>query len=489
MDKNLKFSDINLNAYHALEGFENEQSIRYSRLLSDVMKSYDNNKSLDNMVASKIKNIKKSDVLLGAYEFLKYDWLETIHYYSTIKDKNLAIIDGTTRYFGQAFDVLETRPILEWFYSLNNEHGSLQLNFKKPEAILIKLFIRGKTCDDICRASYVANDFTYFFNSLETLSKNLSDFDYWIEDDRGKKNWNAVKIYLMRTKKSIYGKYIAFEIQLITPEMLVIKNQSTNHVNYERMRLARDYNVMDLYKSLDKNFDEMCNRLKLNDYMCDLMDIVLNLGNFVEMKGQFITRKFDEIHEFSMEHKESSIFLDKLEEGSLIFGSYQKIPETKFQIINGKMICVGSCNHYLTKQRIKIIQLQIKIKFIGYEITIQYSPSADCGWAGVHKGQTVAFSNGHDIWIRNKIYNISDETPQVYFNNNIPYINKQEFIHELVIKMKNGQTSYEIDGKEILNNISLQGAEILEQGFFHFGFCCWSEKPVTTILNMEISNL
>ena len=489
MSTELSFGDINLNAYHSIGGFVNEQSIRYTRLLNRVMKFYDNIPSLNKMNKDKIKNIKKNDILLGAYEFLKYNWLDTIHRYSPVKEKNIAMIDGTDRYFGQAFDVLKTRPILEWLYSLNNEHGSLQLSFKKPEAILIKLFIRGKTCDDICRASYISNDFTHLFNSLDNLSKNLSDFDYWIEDDRGKTNWNAVKIYLMRTNKSIYGKYIAFELQLITPEMLIIKNQSTNHVNYERMRLARDASVLDLYNSLNINFDEMCSRLKLNDEMCDLMDIVLNLGNFVEMKGQFVSKDSYETHEISMKHSESSLILDPLEEGSLIFGSYQKIPETKFQIINGKMICIGSCNHYLTKQRINMEALTIKVTFIGNDITLQYSPSPYCGWVGKHQGQTVGFSKGHDIWIRNKIYTITDDNPQVYFNNNIPYLDKDKYIHEMIVTIRNGETSYTIDGKEILNCISLQGAEILEQGFFHLGFCCWSEKPVTTILNVEITKL
>ena len=489
MSRDISFSDINLNAYHALEGFTNEQSIIYTRLLNKVMKVYDNIPSLNKMNKDKVKNIKKNEKLLGAEEFLKYNWLDTIHNYSPMKEKNKAIIDGTSRYFGQAFDVLETRPILEWLYSLNNEHGSLQLNFKKPEAILIKLFIRGKTCDDICRASYISRDFTHLFNSLDNLSKKIPDFDYWIEDDRGKTNWNAVKIYLMRTKKSIYGKYIAFELQLITPEMLIIKNQSTNHVNYERMRLARDANVLNLYKSLNINFDTMCSRLKLNSEMCDLMDIVLNLGNFVDMKGQFISKELYETHEISMKHEECSLILDPLEEGSLIFGSYQKIPETKFQIVNGKMICVGSCNHYLTKQRIKLEPLKIKINFIGNDIKLQFSPSPDCGWVGKHKGQTVGFSKGHDIWIRNKIYNITDDTPQVYYNNNIHYLDTDKYIHEMIVTIHNGEACYKIDGKEILNRISLQGAEVLDQGFFHFGFCCWSEKPVTTILNMEITKL
>ena len=130
MSTELSFGDINLNAYHSIGGFVNEQSIRYTRLLNRVMKFYDNIPSLNKMNKDKVKNIKKNDILLGAYEFLKYNWLDTIHRYSPVKEKNIAMIDGTDRYFGQAFDVLKTRPILEWLYSFNNEHGSLQLSFK-----------------------------------------------------------------------------------------------------------------------------------------------------------------------------------------------------------------------------------------------------------------------------------------------------------------------------------------------------------------------
>ena len=60
------------------------------------------------------------------------------------------------------------------------------LHYKKPEATLIKLFIRGK-CDDICRASYISDDFTFLFKSLDELYNKLDNFDYWIEDDRNKK--------------------------------------------------------------------------------------------------------------------------------------------------------------------------------------------------------------------------------------------------------------------------------------------------------------
>ena len=488
-EKDLAFKDINLAAYHALGGYENEQSVQYTRFLKNVMETYDDITSLNSLDKSKVKNIKKSDILVGAREFLKYNWLDYVSRYSTNKDKNIAIIDGTNHYFGQLFSVLEFRPILNWLYSLNDEHGSLQLNFKKAEAILIKLFIRGKTLDDVCRGSYISHDFTHLFKKLDYLSKTLDYFDYWIEDDRGKKNWNAIKIYLIRTKKSLYGKYMAFELQLITPEMFIIKNQSTNHVNYERMRLARDENVLNLYKELNMDFDEMCSRLKLNNNMCELMDTVINLGNFIETKGQFANDEYYDIHEFSMKHKECSLFIDGLENGSLIIGSYQCNPESKFQIINKKMICVGSCNHYLTKQKIKLSNMSIKIKFIGDDITVQYSPSPDCGWVGKHKGQTVGFSAGNTIWIRNQIYNISPTCPQVYFTNNLPYLDHDEYIHELEIIFTDNTTSYKIDGKSILDNISLKGADIIEQGYFHFGFCCWSEKPINAIVNMEIEEL
>lgn len=491
LEKDLIFDDIKMTAYHGISGFENSQNIQYTRLLKMMMKKYSLNKSLDKMNINKIKDITKSDILLGSYEFLKYNWLDTIHTYSPNKDKNTAIIDGTDRFFGQIFTILETEPILNWLYTLNNDHGSLQLSFKKPEAILTKIFIRGKTCDDICRASYISNDFTYLFNSLDKLTNELDNFDYWIEDDRNNSSWNAVKIYLMRTKKEIYGKYIAFELQLITPEMLIIKNQSTNHVNYERIRLSRDPKILDLYKYLNINFDNMCDRLKINDEMCNLIEMVLNLGNFLEIKGDFVNDESIEFNEFKINHDDSTIFLDPLEDDMLIFGSYQKTPETKFQIINQKMICVGSCNHYLTKQRINIEPLKIKIKFIGTDISLQYSPFSNCGWSGIQKGQTVCFSSGNTIWIRNKIYDISTENPQVYYNNNISYIHDGDNnnTHELIVIMDNENTSYEIDGKIILKNISLHGAEILDKGVFHLGFCCWSEKPVSTILNVEIIKL
>lgn len=489
-NEKLEFKDINLNAYHAVSGFENEQSIRYTRLLKYVMESYDNIESLNCLDKSKVKNVNKNEYLVGAREFLEHKWLETIHLYSTNKDKNGAgIIDGTDHFFGQLFDILEFRPILDWLYSLNNEYGSLQLNFKKAEAILIKLFIRGKTCDDICRGSYISKDFTYLFKQLDDLSKTLDYFDYWIEDDRGKTNWNAIKIYLVRTKKNLYGKFMAFELQLITPEMFIIKNQSTNHVNYERMRLARDDNVLKLYEELKLDFHVMCSRLKLNGTMCNLMDIVLNLGNFMEVKGQFINNNSHNNHAFSLKHKKSNVFLDELENDLLIIESYKRSPETKFQFLNGKMVCIGSCNHYLTKQRIKICPMIIKIKFIGEDIMIQYSPSADCGWGGKEKGQTVNFFGGNSLWIRNKIYTISETVPQVYFNNDIPYLDKNKYIHEMEIKLDKNVTNYKIDGKHILHKVRLEGAEILDQGFFHLGFCCWSEKPVTTIVNVEIEEL
>lgn len=488
MNNDLVFNDINMDAYNALCGYENISSVVYNRLLSDAMELYRNNKSLDNMDYTKVKDITKSDILVGAYEFLKYKWLENIESYSVLTDKNARIIDGTNRYFGQVLSTLNIPIIINWLYSLNNSHGSVQIGFKTPEAILIKLFIRGKTCDDICRASYISNDFTYFFESLKKLSMKLEHFDYWIEDDRSKTNWNAIKIYLMSTEKTIYGKTIAVELQLISPQMFIIKNQSTNHKSYERLRLARDLNVLDIYKSLDYDFNDMCNNLKLNDNMIELMETVLSLGNFIETPGKFVNDNSDNIHEIGTYHQNSSVFLDKLDNNLLIFGSYQKTPETKFQIVNKKLLCVGSCNHYLTKQRIKLCPLKIIIKFIGDSILLQLSPSKDCGWSKIHKGQTIAFNKNKQIWIRNKIF-----ADNIYFNKDIEYLINENVnanaTHELIIKINNNKTSYEIDGKSILSNISLDGAEIIDQGYFHFGLCCWDEDLLATILSIEITHL
>jgi len=486
MNKDLTFRDINMNAYRALCGFENVSSVVYNRLLSEAMELYKNNKSLDNMDYTKVKDMTKSDILVGAREFLKYKWLDSIESYSVLTNKNERIIDGTDRYFGQVLSILHVQKIIDWLYTLNDNHGSVQLGFKTPEAILIKLFIRGKTCDDICRASYISNDFTHFFDSLKHLSMTLKHFDYWIEDDRNKTNWNAIKIYLMSTENTLYGKTIAVELQLISPQMFIIKNQSTNHKSYERLRLARDSNVLDIYTSLDCNFDEMCNNLKLNDNMIELMETVLSLGNFIETPGTFVNDNYDKIHEIGTYHQNSSVFLDELDNNLLIFGSYQKHPETKFQIVNKKLLCVGSCNHYLTKQRIKLCPLKIIIKFIGDSILLQLSPSKDCGWSKIHKGQTIAFSKNKQIWIRNKIF-----TDAIYFNNDNEYLINENAnaTHELTLKINNNKTSYEIDGKSILSNISLDGAEIIDQGYFHFGLGCWDEKLLATILSIEISDL
>ena len=494
----LEFKNINLDRYHALEGFENQQSIKYDLFLNNAMEEFRKNDSLEKINKTKLKDIKygkkfqKKDVLLGAEEFLKYNWLESIHNYSPIKNKNLAILDGTSRFFGQLFSILEVDPIINWFYSLNsNNLGSLQLNFKKPEAILIKLFIRGKTCDDICRASYISNDFSYFFDSLNELENKLEDFDYWIEDDRDKTNWNSIKLYFMRTKKNIYGKTIAFELQLVTPNMFLSKNQSSNHINYERLRLARDENVLNLYEKLYLNFDEICNKLQLNKNMEKLMEIVLTLGNFNDIEGNCYNQNNSKYHEIYIIHKKNELFLDDLKDDKLIFGSYNKTPLTKFQIINKKMVCIGSCNHYLTKQRIKICPLNIKINFIGNNILIQYSPFKNCGWGEIkdRKGQTVSFSDGNIIWIRNKIYDISNDNPQVYFNNDLVYLDKSKLTHELKIIFNKDTADYYMDNNLILKNISLKGAEILNNGYFHFGFACWSEVALTTILDIQIDKL
>ena len=489
-DIDLCFNDINLTAYHGISGFDNIKNMRYTKMLEETLEEYKNNKTLNNMNVDKVKSIKKSDILVGAKEFIKHKWLDTIHKYSPVSDKKVAIIDGTDRYFGQMFTVLEYEPIINWLYTLNNSHGSLQLNYKKPEATLIKLFIRGKVCDDICRASYISDDFTFLFKSLDELYNRLDNFDYWIEDDRNKKNWNAVKIYLIRNKKTIYGKCIAFELQLITPKMLIIKTQSSSHIAYERMRLAREPNVLDLYKSLDDNFDDKCNKLKLNKEMSDLMDMVLYLGKFLEIKGKFINKETKHVHEFYLQHQESTVFLDPLIDNKVVIGSYQKTPSTKYQIVNGKMICVGSVNHYLTKQRIISDSILIKIKFIGSSIMIQYSPYKDCGWGGGKiMGQTVNFFDNCNIWIRNKIFTINKDTPQVYFNSKKPYLDNDRYLHELIVKMKDGKCNYNIDGKEILRDISLDGAEILDKGYFHLGFLSWSENVESTILDVKISEL
>lgn len=485
MNNELIFTDINMRAYSALCGYENHTSVVYNRLLSESLDLYRNNKSLDKMDNTKVKDIKKSTILVGSYEFLKYKWLDIIESYSVLTDRNKRIIDGTNRYFGQLLSILNVERIINWLYTLNNSHGSIQLGFKTPEAILIKLFIRGKTCDDICRASYISNDFTYFFDSLKKISEQLEHFDYWIEDDRNKTNWNAIKIYMMSTEKTIYGKTIAIELQLITPQMFIIKNQSTNHKSYERLRLARDLNVLNIYKSLGYNFNDMCDNLKLNNNMIELMETVLTLGNFIETPGRFIDDNSKPVHEVATYHKNSSLFFDELDDNLLIFGSYQKTPETKFQIVNKKLICVGSCNHYLTKQRIKMEPLKIIIKFIGDSITLQFSPNKECGWNDITntKGQTIAFIENRQIWIRNRIYH-----DEIYGTHDTKYLTHNN-THELIIKMENNATSCEIDGKSIFSNISLNGAEILDLGYFHFGLCCWSETPVATILSIEITPL
>lgn len=479
----LKFQDINLMAYNGISGFDNVKSINYNKLLEKVMSNYDKNSSLNNMDKNKVKNIKKSDILLGANEFLKYKWHETISEYSPDHHLCDSIIDGTDRFFGQLFTILETDFIINWFYQLNNNHGSIQLSFKKPESILVKLLIRGKTCDDLCRASYISNDFTHLFDSLQELSDREPYLDYWIEDDRGKTNWNAVKIYLYSNKKSIYGKYIGFELQLVTPEMYIVKSQSNNHINYERMRLARDSNVLDLYKKHNVDFNSMCKRFyKLSDTMKNLMDLVEKLGNFIEVKGQFLDNSSPKTHEILLKHKESSLFLDDLENDSLVFGSYQAEPKTKFQIINGKLLCIGSFNHYLSKQKIKLEPLTIKIDFIGDAIGLQYSPMKECGVMNITEGQTIYFVEKKKIWIRNKIYN-----ENVLYLDSTPFIHDDRLVHQLVVTVKDDVTSYVIDGKEIIENITLNGSGILEKNYFHLGFCCWDESLLTTILNVEIN--
>ena len=75
----LEFKNINLNRYHALEGFENQQSIKYDLFLNDAMEEFIKNDSLEKINKTKLKDVKygekfqKKDVLLGAEEFLKYN--------------------------------------------------------------------------------------------------------------------------------------------------------------------------------------------------------------------------------------------------------------------------------------------------------------------------------------------------------------------------------------------------------------------------------
>ena len=153
------------------------------------------------------------------------------------------------------------------------------------------------------------------------------------------------------------------------------------------------------------------------------------------------------------------------------------------------MVCIGSCNHYLTKQRIKMTSMEINIKFIGEEIVLQYSPSSDCGWMGKHEGQTVVLKDGNVIWIRNNIYTINDKTPQVYFKNDHNFLDKSIYIHNLKIILKNKETSYYLDDKLIISNISLKGSKVTEQDYFHFGIASWSEDVICTILNIEINKI
>ena len=487
----LTSDDINLQSYHGISGFANTQSCLYNNMLKNTLNEYKNNKTLDGMDKNKKlpENIKKSDLLLGAAEFLEHKWLYTIHKQSPDTDLSTAILDGTDRYFGQIFTIMGFEPIINWFYTLNNEHGSLKLNYKTTEALLVKLFIRGKVCDDICRASYISNDFTYLFTSLNKLYKSLKDFDYWIEDDRDKIGWNTIKIYLMRTSHTLYGKKIAFELQLLTPKMFVEQTQSSDHMIYERKRLDRNPKVLDLYKSLNIDFDKICDMLKLNKSMSELIDNVLFQGKFIELTGKFFIKEERPIQEFCINHPDSSVFIEKLENNQLIIGNYHKSPQTNFQIVNGKMICMGTTNHYLTKQKIKTNGTKIKIEFMGTNLIVQFSPNPQCGFVGIknRKGQTVSFIDNKQIWIRNQIYD-----KQIKWINDIqpPYlIDTKHKIHELVIKMKNRKCSYDIDGKSILSDISLEGAEILEQGYFHFGFASWGENPESTIMGIEFTEL
>ena len=92
--------------YESSRSIDNIKNMRYTKMLEKKLEEYKNNKTLNNMNVDKVKSIKKSDILVGAKEFIKHKWLDTIHKYSPVSDKKVAIIDGTDRYFGQMLNIL-----------------------------------------------------------------------------------------------------------------------------------------------------------------------------------------------------------------------------------------------------------------------------------------------------------------------------------------------------------------------------------------------
>src|SRR5690606_2164945 len=143
--------------------YNDHKCVFFNRKLREAVAHYRTADLFQGLDSSHVRQVVKSDVLLGLREFLRSGFLDTVSSHSTRTDPQQQVLDGTNRFCGQLMTIYEMKPIVDFVLSLDGKGGNVILDYKKPDALLAKIFIRGKTLDDMCRGSFVADDFGPFF--------------------------------------------------------------------------------------------------------------------------------------------------------------------------------------------------------------------------------------------------------------------------------------------------------------------------------------
>lgn len=213
----------NIDNYDVLAGQMNASD----KSFQDLSKEFgDLNKGL---LADEAQEINKTD--LTKFFKSKNPNLSTIDLEFFLK--NIEDYDAMTTklnfnhyYLSLLYIYFDVNTVLGWLKGFNTDRTrgiSALISIEFPHSSYNKIFLKGKSLNDLVSATIITKDFSSFFKELDASTKNGA-YQYWTETGKNNLGHETLTCYLYNSTKTYKGKILPIEIVLKTPRQFCLEH-------------------------------------------------------------------------------------------------------------------------------------------------------------------------------------------------------------------------------------------------------------------------
>jgi hypothetical protein len=167
------------------------------------------------------------------------------------------------------------------------QHLYLLSDMKSKSGIYEKLFVRGKTLNDMVRCTFTGPEPDHFYNVLREMLKEEPDLSIQVKKPKEGAVWDVVKIYLFRRDHKVADLFhVPIELQLQNLGATIWYRSSSLHKIYEEQRLA---GVEGGFVDEVKDIGEAA--YHLNGFVCPVVCIKAGGDGRAAISGPFRVRK------------------------------------------------------------------------------------------------------------------------------------------------------------------------------------------------------